>query len=143
MHTIRVQAVAREGYPYRCCAQRFWPSDRAIVVEVLDQEEDFRVDHAGHISYDPETTVEVQVRNYTTGVMRRELRPNPTRVGRRAYKELMEDTILQVLPADGAPVDPREQWAEGELEKAKVRIAELEAQLWGRPAPSQLPRSEG
>jgi hypothetical protein len=141
--TILVQAAPRDGYPTRCRAKRFWPSDRAIVIEVLDQEEDFRVQHGdGRVSFDPATTVEVEVRNPSTGEMRRELRPHPTRIGRSAYKQIMADKVLQILPADGAQVDPRDVFAASELEKAKARIAELEAQLWGVPAPAQSPRSD-
>lgn len=132
---IKIQSVHRDGFTHRPRAGRFWPSAEAITVELLDQEQDFRVEHRdGHFSYDPATTVEVERKNPHNGAMEMKLFPHPTRIGRRAYKQIMGDKVLRVMDADGvSPEAAREAYDAGELEKAKARIADLEAQLWNRP----------
>lgn len=136
---IRVECLPRdrEGYSFRCRAGRFWPSGQPVIVELLDQEPDFRNERPdGTVCFDPETTVEVEVRDHQTGDIKKVLRPNPKRVGRRAYRQLMGDKMLRISSA-GEGEDPlaiKQEWDASELEKARARVVELEALLWnGKP----------
>jgi len=125
MKIIQVQALARPGFPNRCRAHRFWPSGETVSVEVLDQEVDFKTEHPdGSVTFDPETSIEVETVNATTGRKEKVRRANPTRIGQSAYREILGDQVLRVV--EGGAVQA--ELSQAALDAARHKAAEHAAE---------------
>lgn len=135
MTMIKVEALRREGHSYRACAQRFFPSGEAVDLEVLDQEDDFEiVQPDGSVTYDPATTIEIDVANSTTGRLQKAKRPHPTRIGQRAYREIKEDQVLRIM--EGGSLS-------GEISQAALDAARRQASdLAGKLVDAESGRAE-
>jgi len=134
-----LQGVQREGFDGVWRAGRFWPSNRAVEVEVLEQEE--------------EPTVEVEGRDG------KRIAPDPARMTAKAFASIMKDGRITKLPVGGAePGGPSKEdllaatRRIAELERllaaAEARVADqaalikqLEAELAGKQAESEAPRA--
>lgn len=106
---------------------RFFPTDSdGRLVDVLDQPED-------------PPQVMIPVVNSTTGAAVPTLRPDPDRMGRKSYEEILKDGRFQVIQTD--VVDARASGAmvaaaraetqrlAGENADLKIAVAQLEAKL--------------
>jgi len=108
---------------------RFFPCDNdGRLVEVLEQEKD-----------PPEVLIPVV--NSTTGASVMTPRPDPDRMGRKSYEEILKDGRFQVIQTDvvdarasGAAVAAARgetQRLAGENSDLKIAVAQLEAKLAG------------
>lgn len=126
MKVIKVEALRRDNYPNRCRADRFWPGGEAVSVEVLDQENDWRTVHEdGSVTFDPETSIEIEHSNPTTGIKTKQRRPHPTRIGQSAYREILTDSHLRIM--EGGELSS--QLSQAALEAARKQAAGLASQL--------------
>ncbi len=101
MPKFHVQAVARAGYPGSFRAQRFWPSNEATEVELLEQDDDPAPDPAKGVQ-----------------------------IGKRTYEQLKADPNL-VLRQPGDPLlnmQTAEQQT-AELDRLRAENADLKSQL--------------
>lgn len=126
MKIIRVEALRREGHSYRACAQRFFPSGEPVELEVLDQEADFEgIGADGNVVYDPATTIEVDVTNSTTGRAQKAKRPHPTRIGQKAYREIIADPVLS--RHEGGAISA--ELSQAALDAARKQASDLAGEL--------------
>jgi hypothetical protein len=139
MEIVRIQALAREGFPTRPRAGRVWPSGEAVAVEIVDAEED--------------PTIEIETVD-AAGKKYMQKRPDPARMSRKIYETMIvTDPVLRTM-SDGDTSSELSQAAletvrksasdsagklvmaeakvatlTEQLTKAKARITDLEAQL--------------
>lgn len=125
MQIVKIQALAREGFPYRPRAGRFFPSGEVVTMEIVDGPDD-------------PTIVEEKVDG--AGKKFQSRRPDPARMSRKVFDEkIMTDPVLRVL-SDGettselsqAVLDAARQQASdlaGQLTDAKAKLAGAEEQV--------------
>jgi hypothetical protein len=135
---VLIQALPRDGLATRVRAGRYWPSDKAVAVEVVDEDES--------------PTIEVVKRNAHTGLEEKGRAPDPERISKKDYEAIKADPVLRILAdgetgadlSDAAVGAARKQASDlagrltdaeaknatltEQLAKAKKRIAELEGQ---------------
>jgi hypothetical protein len=150
MERILIQALPREGHASRTRAGRYWPSDKPVAVEVVDDaKEPTQIGPLAEDYWGP--TIEVTQRNPHTNIEETVRRPDPVRITRKELAAIKADPVLRIL-ADGETVTDLTDAAVGaarkqasdlagkltdseakvatlteQLAKAKARIAELEA----------------
>lgn len=145
MKHITVKAANRADFSGKWCAGRFFPGGQRIDLEVLDQEADFQVEKPSadgrgvKVEHDPKTSHEIDVKNATTGLMEKQRRPHPTRIGLKAYRELQADPLLSIFEGgqhseelSQAALDAARKQASdlaGELVDQKAKVATLEDQV--------------
>lgn len=121
---ISVQGRSAQGHANVARAGRFWPCGSAVVVDVLEQEDD-------------PPPIQVEVRNRATNRMEKQDRPNPTVIGQATYRRLLDDARLVIKQTDTitqAAADAAMEAARAEVGrlseenlKLKARVAELES----------------
>jgi hypothetical protein len=116
MKVVRIQALAREGFPTRPRAGRFFPSGEAVTMEIVDGDED--------------PTVDVD-KTDAAGKTYKATRPDPGRMSKKVFETMiMTDPVLRVL-ADGETVSDLSQAA---LDAARKSAGEHASKLAGAEA---------
>jgi hypothetical protein len=123
---IRVRANPPHGYDTRSRADRFFAKGEVVELEVLDHEPPWKTQGPkGEEVFHPETSVETEVKNSTTGLPQKVRRPHPTKVGQAEYRAILEDPCLSVL--EGGDVDT--EFSQAALDAARKHSAELASDL--------------
>lgn len=81
---VQIQALSAPGFSGLFRARRFWPSETATEIEVIDKDDD-----------PPDT--EVEILDPQTQQRIKRMVPDPKRIGRRSYEQIRKDPRLRVL----------------------------------------------
>lgn len=140
MKIVHVRANPAPGYQTRSRADRFFEAGRPVAIEVLDHEEPWKSYGPGNREiFHPDTSVELEVKNSTTGLPQKVRRPHPTRIGLAEYREILADPHLSTseggelgVELSQAALDAARGHASelaGELTMAKAELAASEEQV--------------